>query len=66
MALDAGWDRAELREQYNAAAAEKHAAEAACAQSPREAVLTRPELDAYVDQLGDLPCPRGDLNPHAP
>ena len=53
-ALDAGWDPAELREQYNAAAAEKHAAEAALARCPREAVLTRSELEAYVDQLGDI------------
>jgi hypothetical protein len=53
-ALDAGWDPAELREQYNAAAAEKHAAEAALARCPREAVLTRSELESYVDQLGDI------------
>ena len=53
-ALDAGWDPAELREKYNVAGAEKHAAEAALSRSPREVVLTRSELEAYVDQLGDI------------
>jgi hypothetical protein len=53
-ALDAGWDPAALREQYNAAAAEKRSAEAAFTQTPRGEVLNRQELETYIDQLGDI------------
>ncbi|TDW92878.1 hypothetical protein EV137_0145 [Kribbella pratensis] len=53
-ALDAGWDPVELRAQYNAAAAEKHAAEAALAAAPSEKGLTREELEAHVNQLSDV------------
>jgi hypothetical protein len=48
-ALDAGWDPVELRAQYNAAVAEKHAAEAALAAAPSEKGLTREELEAHVN-----------------
>lgn len=53
-ALDAGWDPGELREQYNAAVAEKRAAQAAITQAPTEAAMSREELEAYIDQLGDM------------
>ncbi|MGW6194828.1 recombinase family protein [Kribbella sp. NPDC055110] len=53
-ALNAGWDPTELREQYNAAVAEKRAAEAALAEEPNERGLSREDLEAYVDQLGDV------------
>lgn len=53
-ALDAGWDPVELREQYNAAAAEKRVAEAALEAAPSETSLSRQELESYVDQLGDM------------
>jgi hypothetical protein len=53
-ALDAGLDPAELREQYNAAAAEKHAPEAALARSSRKELLTRSDLKLYVDQPRDI------------
>ncbi|WP_328324396.1 recombinase family protein [Kribbella sp. NBC_00382] len=53
-ALDAGWDPAALREQYNAAVAEKRAAETAITQIPPEAVMSREELAGYIDQLGDM------------
>ncbi|MDX6283000.1 MAG: hypothetical protein QOH03_4071 [Kribbellaceae bacterium] len=53
-ALDAGWDPTALREQYNAAVAEKRAAETAITQVPPEAVMSREELEGYVDQLGDM------------
>ncbi|GAA0946545.1 recombinase family protein [Kribbella koreensis] len=53
-ALNSGWDPAALREQYNAAVAEKRAAETAITQVPPEAVMSREELEGYVDQLGDM------------
>ncbi|MGW7682968.1 hypothetical protein ACWGID_19690 [Kribbella sp. NPDC054772] len=53
-ALDAGWDPAKLREQYNAAAGEKRAAEAALAAVPSEKSLSRKELESYVDELGSV------------
>ncbi len=53
-ALDAGWDPAELREQYNLAVGEKRAAEAALAAAPREADLSRHEIETIIDGLGDI------------
>ncbi|MEV8371129.1 recombinase family protein [Kribbella sp. NPDC056861] len=53
-ALDAGWDPVELREQYNAAVAEKRSAEAAFGQLPCEEMLNRDELEGYIDQLGSM------------
>ncbi|MEV0788706.1 recombinase family protein [Kribbella sp. NPDC050459] len=53
-ALDAGWDPVELREQYNSAVAEKRAAEAALAAAPEARGLSRGDIEAYVDQLGDI------------
>jgi hypothetical protein len=53
-ALDAGRDPAELREQYNAAAPEKRAAELALAAAPTEKGLSREELETYVARLGSV------------
>jgi hypothetical protein len=53
-ALEAGWDPADLREQYNAAVAEKRAAESALTAAPRESSLSRQELAVVVDSLGDM------------
>jgi len=53
-ALDAGWDPVELRDQYNAAVAEKRAAEAALGAAPDERGVSREDLEAYVDHLGDV------------
>jgi hypothetical protein len=53
-ALEAGWDPTELREQYNAAVAEKRAAESALTTAPRETSLSRQELAVVVDSLGDM------------
>lgn len=53
-ALDAGWDPAELREQYNLAVGEKRAAEASLAAVPGEERVSRPELEAMIDGLGDM------------
>ena len=39
--------------QYNAAAAEKRAAEAALAAAPNETIVGREDLEAYIDQLHD-------------
>ena len=47
-------DPAALREQYNAAVAERRAAETAITQVPPEAVMSREELEGYIDQLGDM------------
>ncbi|WP_410790969.1 recombinase family protein [Kribbella sp. C-35] len=53
-ALDAGWDPVELRDQYNAAVAEKRSAEVALAAAPDDSGLSRGDLEAFVDQLGDI------------
>jgi cysteine sulfinate desulfinase/cysteine desulfurase-like protein len=53
-ALDSGWDPVELREQYNAAVAEKRATESWLAAASNERGISRAELEAYVDQLGDM------------
>jgi DNA invertase Pin-like site-specific DNA recombinase len=53
-ALDAGWDPAELREQYNAAVSEKRSAEAELVASPTGRALGRTELETCIDQLGDV------------
>ncbi|WP_132210328.1 recombinase family protein [Kribbella steppae] len=53
-ALDAGWDPAELTSQYNAAAAEKRAAEAGLASIEAPKRLTPKEIRAVVDQLTDV------------
>ncbi|MFC9689119.1 hypothetical protein ACFTSF_11305 [Kribbella sp. NPDC056951] len=53
-ALEAGWDPAELRDQYNAAAAEKQVAERALAALPEQQSLSRDQLVTHVDQLGDV------------
>lgn len=53
-ALDAGWDPVELREQYNAAAGEKRAAEAALAAAPTDKGLSREELERQVARLGNV------------
>jgi hypothetical protein len=53
-ALDAGWDPAELREQYNAAVAEKRSAEAALAAALEDVTLSRADLEASIDHLGDV------------
>lgn len=53
-AFDAGWDPAELREQYNAAAAEKRSAEKALAATQNDQGMSRQELESHVDRLGDL------------
>ncbi|MFF1819724.1 hypothetical protein ACFVWG_20660 [Kribbella sp. NPDC058245] len=53
-ALEAGWDPAELRDIYNAAAAEKQVAERALAALPEQQSLSRDQLVTYVDQLGDV------------
>jgi len=53
-ALDAGWDPVELREQYNLAVAEKRNAEAALAVVPHEPGVSRRELEAIIDGLGDM------------
>jgi hypothetical protein len=47
-ALDAGGDSVELREQYNAAVAEKRSAEAAFSQLSREEMLNRDEAGGHV------------------
>jgi hypothetical protein len=53
-ALDAGWDPAELREHYNARLLQRSMRRRwPSLSSPRETVLSRPELEAYIDQLGD-------------
>jgi hypothetical protein len=53
-ALEAGWDPAELTAQYNAAAAEKRAAEAGLATIEHPPRLTPKEIRSMVDQLGDI------------
>ncbi|WP_328520577.1 recombinase family protein [Kribbella sp. NBC_00359] len=53
-ALEAGWDPAEMTAQYNAAVAEKRAAEAGLATIERPQRLTPKEIRAMVDQLGDI------------
>ncbi|WP_203589647.1 zinc ribbon domain-containing protein [Streptomyces sp. SID13031] len=54
-ALDAGWDLVALREQCNAAVAEKRAAETAITQVPPEAVvMSREELEGYVAVPGRI------------
>lgn len=53
-ALDAGWDPAELREQYNAAAAEKHTAERLLASLPTQETITRAQLEEWIDELGGI------------
>ncbi|HEY3561470.1 MAG TPA: hypothetical protein VGL05_28595 [Kribbella sp.] len=53
-ALDAGCDPVELREQYNATAAEKRAPESALAAAPDEGAVSRAPLEAFVDQLDDM------------
>ncbi|WP_202867430.1 recombinase family protein [Kribbella pittospori] len=53
-ALDAGWDPVELREQYNAAAAEKRVAEKALASLPTQVTITRSQLETWIDELGDI------------
>ncbi|WP_405059044.1 hypothetical protein OG474_40855 [Kribbella sp. NBC_01505] len=53
-ALEAGWDPVELRDQYNAAAAEKQVAERALAVVPEQELLSRDQLVTYVDELGDV------------
>jgi len=51
-ALEAGWDPAELRNQYNAAAAEKQVAERALAALPERQILSRDQLVTYIHELG--------------
>jgi hypothetical protein len=53
-ALEAGWDPAEMTAQYNAAVAEKRAAEAGLATIEGPGRLTPKEVRAMVDQLGDI------------
>ncbi len=53
-ALEAGWDPAELRDQYNAVAAEKQVAERALAALPEQQTLGRDQLVTYVRELGDV------------
>jgi hypothetical protein len=53
-ALAAGWDPAEMTAQFNAAVAEKRAAEAGLATIERPQRLTPKEVRAMVDQLGDI------------
>ncbi|TCC30686.1 hypothetical protein [Kribbella speibonae] len=53
-ALEAGWDPVELREQYNSAASDKRAAESALAAARDQTGISRAELEAYLDQLGDM------------
>ncbi|MFC9689048.1 recombinase family protein [Kribbella sp. NPDC056951] len=62
-ALEAGWDPAELRDQYNAAAAEKQAAERALSSLPNEEVVTRKQLEDWVDELGDIGTALNAANP---
>jgi hypothetical protein len=62
-ALEAGWDPAELRDQYNAAAAEKQTAERALSSVPNEEVVTRKQLEAWVDELGDIGTALNAANP---
>lgn len=62
-ALDAGWDPVELREQYNAAAADKRAAESALAAARDQTGIGRAELEAYLDQLGDMTTALGRAEP---
>ena len=61
--LDAGWDPVELRAQYNAAVAEQRAAETALAAAPDESRVSREELEAYVDQLGNAARALGRAEP---
>ncbi|MQA27684.1 MAG: recombinase family protein [Micromonosporaceae bacterium] len=53
-ALEAGWDPESLREQYNAAAAEKRSAEADLAAVPEQRGVNRDELRGLVDTIGDM------------
>ncbi|MGH3664089.1 MAG: recombinase family protein, partial [Micromonosporaceae bacterium] len=53
-ALEAGWDPESMREQYNAAAAEKRSAEADLAAVPEQRGISRDELRAVVDAIGDM------------
>ncbi|GAA1719382.1 recombinase family protein [Kribbella yunnanensis] len=62
-ALEAGWDPAELRDQYNAAAAEKQTAERALSSLPNDEVVTRKQLEAWVDELGDIGTALNAANP---
>jgi hypothetical protein len=62
-ALEAGWDPAELRDQYNAAVAEKRAAELALKAEPTSTSLSRRELAAMVDSLGDMAKALGRAEP---
>ncbi|MEV5961459.1 hypothetical protein AB0L70_06820 [Kribbella sp. NPDC051952] len=62
-ALDAGWDPVELREQYNAAAAEKQVAEQALASLPTQVTLTKAQLELWIDELGDLGAALNSANP---
>lgn len=48
-ALDAGWDPVELRDQYNAAAAEKQVAEKALASLRTQVTITRAQLAQWID-----------------
>ncbi|WP_328993662.1 recombinase family protein [Kribbella sp. NBC_01245] len=65
-ALEAGWDPEALTSQYNAAVAEKRAAEAGIDSLQPTALLTSTEIRAMVDELGDMKlvldtADRGDL-----
>ncbi|WP_328993677.1 hypothetical protein OG394_04935 [Kribbella sp. NBC_01245] len=65
-ALEAGWDPEALTSQYNAAVAEKRAAEAGIDSLQPTARLTSTEIRAMVDELGDMKlvldtADRGDL-----
>ncbi|GAA3114312.1 hypothetical protein [Kribbella aluminosa] len=62
-ALDAGWDPVELREQYNAAAAEKQTAERLLASLPTQATITRAQLEEWIDELGDIGAALNVANP---
>lgn len=53
-ALDAGWDPVALRDQYNAAVAEKRDAEAALGQIPTVEGPTVDDVAAILDQIGDV------------
>ncbi|TCC33229.1 recombinase family protein [Kribbella speibonae] len=62
-ALDAGWDPVELRDQYNAAAAEKQVAEKALASLPTQVTITRAQLAEWIDELGDIGAALNAANP---
>ncbi|MFI5735413.1 zinc ribbon domain-containing protein [Kribbella sp. NPDC051587] len=62
-ALEAGWDPVELRDQYNAAVAEKQAAERARSSLPNDGVVTRKQLEVWVDELGDVGKALNAANP---